>query len=262
MRTLTSLSGGIDSAYVLHDLLTNTQDEVTALFIDMRNADPIFSNQYDLRSYGAPTGLQSELDNAEKVVTWLKANVRDFTFIVQPINSAYLSAAFNKPNNPAAYVATYGAEQCNNNLIDKVVISHEKENDGYSNGGTVNVRRTGAWAAYDAFVANASRGTMTFPLISSNYNQAVALTTLPQVLIDATVPPDVNSFKYAKRQWFVSQLASGKNVDEITTIIQSNSYLDNGKFFSMKYWINGTLPTDANTWVLPTWPNPFQSTAP
>lgn len=79
-KTIVLHSGGLDSTYVLHYLLTNTSDEITALFVD--------------ESYVTVAGrcFQTELSayqkqKSKKTVDWLSANVREVTFASKPMRN-------------------------------------------------------------------------------------------------------------------------------------------------------------------------------
>lgn len=77
MKTLISLSGGWDSAYLLYRILADTNDDVTAFFLDMSAID-----------YNHPKwhqGYYQRLSDAEsiassRVAAWLNANVRPMAY--------------------------------------------------------------------------------------------------------------------------------------------------------------------------------------
>jgi hypothetical protein len=258
MKTILSISGGVDSTYLLWKILTETTDEVTAINVDVNSITKQMKLKYDIRGFS----YEEDIQNANKIqliVDWLKANVRDFTFISEPINEVYLSRDINYPNSPPAYVTRYALDKINTNIADRICISNEWENDGLANGGTVGTTRsTGSIIAKDIFVKQATCGSIEFSLLDMDYNQSYALSELPTDLYNIIVSNEVQSNpKFLKRQWFKDRLAEGKTPKEIGDIAKARCLLSNGKWHSMKFWVNGIEPSDNNTWDIPKWPTSF-----
>ena len=67
-KTCISITGGLDSTYLLYKTLSETQDEVTAFHVDFTELTPEVNS------------ANLEKMSAQNVVNWLKTNVRDFTF--------------------------------------------------------------------------------------------------------------------------------------------------------------------------------------
>jgi len=257
MKTLITFSGGIDSTYALWKLLTETQDEVTALALSTETLTEAMRLRFDLRSFQG-------VDVAETVeaANWLKANVRNFTLVVHNFDPTYAVKGYGNVNSPQTYTVRYAVSRINAGEFDRLLCTSEKENDGWSNGGTISTRRPGSMAARDIFVATATRGTVEFPLISSDYTQANAFAELPiglLAIIDNDGPDD-QSFKAMKRRWIKAQLASGKTPSQVWDLYYQNCTVYQGKWFSMKHWINGIEPTDQNTWSMPEWPASYTVT--
>lgn len=256
MKTLVPFTGGMDSTYLLWKLLSETSDEIIAVNFDLANTDPYLFNKYDLRSFTKEDFILEQSDRVIKIVMWLKQNVRDFTFTKEPISVEFLSKDINYPNNTAGYFARYAIPKINNGEIDRFCLSHEWDNDGLSNGGTIGTnRRPGAWVAYDLFLAHAQRGKIEFTLLDMDYNQSYALAEMPKVLIDLVrYPKPLNFLKNDKLSWFKRQLNEGKTPAEAGAIAKAKCMLPNGKWHSMRYWVRGEEPNERNTWDVPTWP--------
>ena len=259
MRTLVSLSGGMDSTYLLWKLLSETTDEITAINLDWANTDPYLRGKYDLRSFTPEDWTFDHSDKPQTIAAWLKANVRDFTTVTEPMVSEFMSKDINFPNNPPSYLTRYAIKKINNNELDRICLSNEWENDGMANGGTVGRnRRPGAWVAYDTFVATATRGSIEFTLLDMDYNQAYALAEMPKELIDLVrYPKTLNKAKANKTSWLKRQLNEGKTPAEAGAIAKTKCMLPNGKWHSMKSWVVGEEPNDSNTWDVPTWPSSY-----
>ena len=257
MKTLLSISGGVDSTYLLWKILTETTDEVVAINVDVASITQQLKLKYDIRAFN-----NEDAKNANKIkliIEWLKANVRDFTFISEPINEAYLSRDMSYPNSPSVYFTRYSLNKINTNIADRLCISHEWENDGLANGGTVGKNRsTGSIIAKEIFIKGATRGSIEFSLLDMDYNHSYALSELPSELYDIIVLNEAkSSLKYLKRQWFKDRLAEGKTPKEIGDIAKAKCVLPNGKWHSMKLWVNGIEPNENNTWDIPKWPTSF-----
>jgi hypothetical protein len=255
MKTLIGFSGGMDSTYLLWKLLSETSDDVTALFVDMQNVNLSDYSRYDLRNF---VGSTSQI--ASEAAQWLAENVRPFSFVVHQFDPNYVIRGFGNCNNPQTYVARYAVQRINANELDHLVAAGEKENDGAGNGGTIEVRRPGSFAVKDIFVASATRGTVDFPLIKSDYTQANALSEMPVGLLSIldTCQPNSEDFKCKKKQWFQNLLDQGKTTQEIYNIwYQSCTAPYPNKWFSMKKWLYGEQPTDQNTWATPEWPTAY-----
>ena len=79
-KTLVSFSGGLDSTYIMWRLLSETDDEVTACFLDARLATPEKNGDHI-------PGFRHTHQQicAENVINWLRTNVRDCGFYKQNI---------------------------------------------------------------------------------------------------------------------------------------------------------------------------------
>jgi hypothetical protein len=257
MKTIITFSGGVDSTYELWRLLTTTDDEITAVFVNIDNLNLAETARYDLRAFA---GSNSTI--AQSAATWLQNNCRSFTFLNQTFDTSFCVRGYGNVNSPQTYITRFAVPRINAGEFDRLICTSEKENDGWSNGGTVDVRRPGSFAARDLFVASATRGSIEFPLIALNYTQAVALASLPADLLAIvdTCPVDNMSFKCIKKRWFESLIAEGKTQQEIYNIWYNDCTTPYpGKWFSMKYWLSNIAPTAENTWTMPEWPTSYSA---
>jgi hypothetical protein len=258
MKTLVSLSGGMDSTYLLWKLLSETTDEITALHVDLTNLDIRTRIKYDIRSFSFEEDASVNLTKIEAISSWLKANVRDFNLVIEPISTDYMVRGVGSPNNPPAYTTRYAVQHINSGTYDRICLSHEWENDGFANGGTVTHRRTGAWVAHEIFVSQAQRGRIDFTLLDMDYNQAYALSEMPEGLRSIVWPrPDI-TIKSKKRMYFRKLLLEGKTPQEIGAEAKAKCTLPNGKWHSMRHWLGGQEQTETTTWDMPTWPSSYE----
>lgn len=254
MKIVMNFSGGLDSTYLAWKILSTTTDELTGFFINTTSMPGSWVTKFDMRAFS-----DNNPEYAMAAANWLQQNVRPFSFVNHDIEDSYLVRGFGNVNSPQVYLARYATPRINTSEYDKVVCTSEKENDGWSNGGTIDSRRPGAFAARDWFVANATRGSVEFPLIASDYTQAVALLEMPKglsSLVDVCSVQD-QSFKCKKRRWLQAQLDEGKTPQEIYALWYQKCTVYQGRWFSMKWWIDGALPTENNTWPMPAWPTSY-----
>jgi hypothetical protein len=265
MKTVISLSGGLDSTYVLWKLLSTTTEEITAIFLDNQKLSKEDVEKYDIRGYENININVQQREVVQNICEWLKKNVRSFTFIKHPIDSSRFH--LDNTNSLITYFIDYSIEMINAGTIDKIVCSTEKENDGWSHGGTKNgIRRPGSMEFYDRFIANAKRGELSFPLLDAPYTQANALKEMPNELINLSsscsrspVAPCGECFKCKKRQFFLDQINEGKTLEEIIALVESNSLHEDGTWKSMKVWL-GDMKTDAEFIQMPEWPSSYKIT--
>lgn len=259
MKTFVSLSGGMDSTYLLWKLLSETTDEITALYVDLTDCDFLTRQKYDIRSFSFEEDSGTNRVKVEEIAAWLKANVRDFNLIIEPISAAYMVRGVGSPNNPPAYITRYAVQHINDGIYDRLCLSNEWENDGYANGGSVTSRRNGAWVAHEIFVSEAKRGRIDFTLLDMDYNQGYALTELPKPLRNLIWSRTDESVKSKKRMYFRNLIfVEGKTPAEAGAIAKAKCMLPNGKWHSMKFWIAGLSPTETPTWDMPTWPSSYE----
>lgn len=257
MKTLVSLSGGMDSTYLLWKLLSETTDEITALHVDLNDLDTRTRIKYDIRSFAFEEDASANLFKINMIIDWLKANVRDFNLIVEPISTEYMVRGIGSPNNPPAYITRYAVQHINDGIYDRLCLSNEWENDGYAHGGTVTTRRNGAWVAHEIFVAEAERGRIDFTLLDMDYTQAYAFAEMPKELLNL-VWDRRGGPKSIKKFYLEGLLLDGKTPAEASAIAKAKCMLPNGKWHSMKFWVTGQEPTDATTWDMPTWPSSYE----
>jgi 7-cyano-7-deazaguanine synthase in queuosine biosynthesis len=270
MRTIIGNSGGLDSTYALWKLLSTTDDEVTVVLLNTDGLTDQVMQKFDVRSFNGRHSNAVRFQRVQAIVGWLSANVRPCTLVNVDVDETILLPGIDYPNNPNTAIVEWAVAKINAGEADKVIVTTERENDGYSNGGTITTRAPGATAARSRFVEKASRGEISFMLLDSGYHQGVALRELPQALIGLTHSCDVQGsepcgvcFKCSKRKFFTEAIASGKTDEEIRAKVASKSELPNGRWRSMKYWIAEEVPTCRTpamdkTWDVPSWPSSYK----
>jgi hypothetical protein len=267
MRTIIGNSGGLDSTYALWKLLSTTADDVTVVLLNTDGLTQQVLNKFDVRSFNSIGNNTVRAQRVQNIVNWLSANVRPCTIENVSLDEANLRRGIDYPNNPQTAIVEWAVVKINAGLADKVVVTTERENDGYSNGGTITTRAPGAMAARARFVDNATRGKIDFMLLDAGYHQGVAMREMPQALIDLTHSCDSQEdapcgvcFKCSKRKFFAEAVARGETDEQIRQKVASKSELPEGRWRSMKHWIAEEVSTCRYTasdkiWDMPVWPS-------
>jgi 7-cyano-7-deazaguanine synthase in queuosine biosynthesis len=173
MKTLLSFSGGLDSTYVLWNLLTKTDEEVTAVFIDYR----FLSSGIDIESYLIPYGEMA----ADNVVSWLKHNAREFRYIKKLMYSVK-----DDEENILNFIR-YAAPMVNDETYDKLAIGlqyeesgieHLADNPGENRGTERRAKIT------KLFSEQCDRGEIQLPLADWKEGKPHAIANMPSDLID------------------------------------------------------------------------------
>ncbi len=266
MKTIIGNSGGLDSTYALWKLLSSTSDDVTVVLLNTDDLTTEIKTKFDVRSFNSSQPNEGRVSRVRTIVDWLSVNVRPCTLAEVNIDASVLKRGVEYPNNPQTIIVDWAIGKINANLADKVVVTTERENDGFSNGGTIAGRAPGALAARDRFVDNATRGQLSFMLLDMDYHQGMATREMPAELFaltrscDNPAPePCGTCFKCSKRKFFAEAIADGKSDGEIRTYIASKSELPDGNWRSMKHWLVEDVSTFASPlpnklWDMPVWP--------
>jgi hypothetical protein len=270
MRTIIGNSGGLDSTYALWKLLSTTDDEVTVVLLNTDGLTNQVITRFDVRSFNSLHKNSQRAQRVQNIVNWLSANVRSCAIVNVALDESTLRRGIEYPNNPQTAIVEWAVVKINAGEADKIIVTTERENDGYSNGGTITSRAPGAMAAKARFVDNATRGEISFMLLDAGYHQGVALREMPKALVDMTHSCDVQGsepcgvcFKCSKRKFFAEAVVQGKTDQEIRDRVVSKTELPNSRWRSMKYWISEEVPTctrpiSDETWEMPSWPTSYK----
>ncbi len=217
----------------------------------------------DIRLFAKGKSLASTLAKAQPIVDWFAANLRPIELVIVPVELPKLIPDW--PNTPETYFTNWAVEKVNLNELDRIIITHEKENDGNANRGPRGKEGPGSWLAHDLFVANATRGSVEFPLIEADYHHGVAISEMPTDLLALVTSCNSQNdpcfcFKCSKRRFFARQLESGKTMPEIAEYVRQKSALPNGNWLTMKTWLGdegvGYTPSiNFPERDMPTWPS-------
>jgi 7-cyano-7-deazaguanine synthase in queuosine biosynthesis len=184
MRTLIAYSGGLDTAYLAYKFLTETEDEITLVYIDssmlQKNDDNagfiVFNNN---RNSGKNRFI------ADRTSKWLLKNTRPFNMITKTVKEVLSDESLN------VYFARYAAKLMNENLYDRAcggwnwdIFPDEAFEDNLP-------RHPQVIATERAFAEVSKRGEFFWPLIDHmfDYRQGNvhALAYLPKELLKLSI---------------------------------------------------------------------------
>lgn len=272
MKSVVLLSGGVDSTYTLWKELTTTTNDVTVIFICSEEAEK--SGPFPIKAFTAGKSNRASRIASQNIIDWLKSNTRDFTYIIHSLDKSYLLNDPNKSDNPLTYIIRYLAKDFNSGKYDQLIISYEKDNDGFCDGGTIGAKRQpAAIPAIEEFKELCTRGSIMFPLIDSDYSQAFSRSELPPDLFKLTLSCEFtvpeNPYKICgtckrcvKRDFFKYQENLGKTPQEIHDFVKTQSILPNNQYWSFKNWCSlyikaDEFPVKHDIWEMPQWPTSY-----
>jgi len=253
VRTAISFSGGLDSTYLLWKLLTETEDEVIAFYMNTKEDYKNKFNRY--RFYAFEHSVEIVVNEKKKemmlsVIEWMQKNVRPFEYREYDIEEKYLRKDLeNCPNSVNAFVAL---ELLKNNEIDKFVSTIEMDNDGGSHvemnndGSSLIYLSSGFEISYYIFKNNSLLDKLEHSLLKTNYHQATAIRNIPEQalpltrscnLIDSAGEPCNECFKCRKRIYFKNKIDSGYSDQEIYEEYKKRCTVIESKWISMKHWL-------------------------
>ena len=239
-RTLLSFSGGIDSTYIAWKILTETDDELTCLFLHVPDREGMLF-QGDTFLYEQSLILVEELKK-----------IRDFKFIMKQCRKDEIT---DELNCFYTFFINFAAPYLNNNIFDRIVTGHSWEQAGQKI--LKNYDRSPVSIAGERlFNKLVTRGELWNPLAThdyvQNYSKAHAITQLPKEILEKSFSCSF-PFKDSKNNlkpcnicykclWNIhinNMLESGKTPEEIDIYrIQTAYEYGGGELMApLKYWI-------------------------
>jgi 7-cyano-7-deazaguanine synthase in queuosine biosynthesis len=241
MKTLVAFSGGTDSTYVMYKLLTETDDEVTAILFKKDEITEVLNLAPNL-SY---TNVPYVLEELRKI--------RPFKFIEHFIQSKNQD---NETKHYYTYFIKYAAPFLNDGTYDRIVTARTWEQ---YNQNIFNSNLKGSMAEIAAkrlFQREVTRGYIWNPLVThdfhQNFNKAHVFLNLPENLmkyVNSCVSPDIKNdmavscgrcYKCLFNAKVRSFLAVGHSPDRIQKWTETKCYEyggDSGLSAPIRKWI-------------------------
>ncbi len=175
MKSLVAISGGVDSTYVLWKLLTETDDDITAVFFDFSQVDVDM-----LTEKNADKKYQVEV-----LIDRLKA-IRDFTYIY---HVATREEIVPQLQHKLLFAIKYAASFINDGTYDRLVSGASYEDKSQKI--VPHLSMTPAYYAEKRLAKLFTRGTYWAPLVDdswhNHYSRDIALRNLPESILECAL---------------------------------------------------------------------------
>jgi hypothetical protein len=271
MKSIVAFSGGLDSIYVLWKELTETSNEVTAVYFVTPSDVMRLKEKYKFQAYTNQMQSDSLSLRMTGLADVIANKTRPFHMAIVPYDLSKVVRPENGSNHAAVLRVKWAVDRINAGLADRFVSGHCRDNDGFSaKAHTTQQPATASSLSMDAFKKYATRGEYALPLQDMNYTIANAYAELPQELIDINLScesaafqdPCGRCYKCRMHQLAKDKLASGMTPEQFFAYTVSKNELPNGMWRSQKVWIAEEIPdyvpeTDQD-WPMPTWATSYK----
>jgi 7-cyano-7-deazaguanine synthase in queuosine biosynthesis len=271
MKSIVAFSGGLDSIYVLWKELTETSNEVTAVYFVTPPVVEAIKAKHKLQAF-TNSGMSEALAlKMQSLAAAIQSKARPFDMAVVPYDMSKIVQSDTGNNHAAVLRVKWAIDRINAGLADRFVSGHCRDNDGFSaKAHTTQEPATASSLSMDAFKKYATRGEYALPLQDMNYTIANAYAELPQELVDINLSCESAAFqdpcgvcyKCRMHQLAKDKLASGMTPEQFFAYTVSKNELPNGMWRSQKVWIAEEIPdyvpeTDQD-WPMPTWATSYK----
>lgn len=263
MKTLLAYSGGLDSIYVLWKELTETSNDVTAVFFDTQNITNDQKTLFSMKGFPDATSSNAQWLSVLESASVMQQTVRQFELQQVFYDPQYINPTQVQYNHGAVFRTAYAVEKLNDSTFDRFVTGHCRENDGYTASVSPTWRPgTASSLSLDYFKAHANRGQFAVPLYDMQYTTAYAIRDLPEALLNVQscvlLGDNTNAeYKWAMQTYARRLLVEGKTPAEIYDIITQKSVMPNNMWRSQKRWLSEEVPeyqTNLSVdWAMPNW---------
>lgn len=271
MKTIVSFSGGLDSIYVLWKELTETTNDVLAVYFVSPVMGPD-SAKYKIKSMNSNSASIAIAAKIPSLCNLIKSKTRPFDLSIVYYDLAKLVDPSVGSNNTASLRMRWAVDRLNMGMADRFVAGNCRENDSFGHGDRSSKDgQTGSNASMIEFKDIANRGEYVFPLFDMNYTLAHAYAELPQDVSGSHLSCDIPNaeepcgvcFKCSYHQLMKKKLADGNTPEQIFDFFMEKSVMSNGMWCSPKKWVYEELNVtynlgEVNPWPMPQWPNSYK----
>lgn len=175
MKSLIAISGGVDSTYVLWKMLTETDDEITAVFFDFSQITDNMLTEKDI----------NRINQLNVLINRLKS-IRNFSFIHHVAASGEIVPQIA---HKLLFAITYAAPYINDGTYDRLISGASYEDK--SQKVVPHLNMTPAYYAEKRLTKMFSRGSYWAPLVDdswhNHYSRDIALRTLPTNILECAI---------------------------------------------------------------------------
>jgi 7-cyano-7-deazaguanine synthase in queuosine biosynthesis len=271
MKSIVAFSGGLDSIYVLWKELTETSNEVTAVYF----ATPAYlydvRKKYKINALTSPIQSTNLANAMRNLALTIESKTRPFDLAIVPYDSTKIVNLETGSNHASVLRVKWAIDRINAGMADRFVVGHCRDNDGaLADNAETQKTDTASSLSMAAFKELAMRGEYALPLQDVNYTIANAYAELPQELIDANLSCDSSAtqgpcgvcYKCSMHQYAKDKLASGMTPDQFFEHAMSKSMIAPGMWRSERRWLAEEVPTYqtdiTNDWPMPEFPTSYK----
>lgn len=271
MKSIVAFSGGLDSVYVLYKELTETSNDVTAVYFVTGDYLYNIRQKYKVNALTTPAQSAELANKIVDLVDVIKSKTRPFDLAIVPYDMSKIVRIENGSNHASVLRVKWAIDRINAGMADRFVAGHCRDNDGaLADNAETQKTDTASSLSMDAFKALATRGEYALPLQDVNYTIAHAYAELPQELLDAhlscdssaTIGPCGVCYKCSMHQYAKGKLASGMTPDQFFEHTMSKSMISPGMWRSERRWLAEEVPTYqtdiTNDWPMPEFPTSYK----
>jgi 7-cyano-7-deazaguanine synthase in queuosine biosynthesis len=271
MKSIVAFSGGLDSIYVLWKELTETSNEVTAVYFATPNHIYNIRQKYKIKAISPASQSIPLANKMQELAFIIEKQTRPFSMAVVPYDSSKIVDPETGSNHGSVLRVKWAIDRINAGMADRFVAGHCRDNDGaLADNAETQKTDTASSLSMDAFKALATRGEYALPLQDTNYTIAHAYAELPQELLDAHLSCDSSAtigscgvcYKCSMHQYAKGKLASGMTPDQFFEHTMSKSMISPGMWRSERRWLAEEVPTYqtdiTNDWPMPEFPTSYK----
>ena len=254
VRIALPISGGLDSTYLLWKLLEKGEDDITVVFLDLRQytgQHPFYPN------ISLAAGKEQDLFRVQRICDRLSLTPR----IIDSFSGVSEKSSLSR------YLVDKFLPEINAGQLDALALPYEYGNEGHSSRMAGRTEH-GYLAAMRTFKERATRGKLWLPLMEDRYCQAHAFEQLPTDLLSLTLScerpvddaPCGVCFKCAKRKFFLGRLEAGFRPNQAFDAWYRQATVEPGKWWPTRNWLRLYVPEYERPvlfekWDFPTWPS-------
>jgi tRNA(Ile)-lysidine synthase TilS/MesJ len=130
MKSIVAFSGGLDSIYVLWKELTETSNEVTAVYFVTSGHLYDVREKYEVKALTTPIQSMALANKISDLASLIESKTRPFSMAIVPYDTTKIIKPSNGSNHASVLRVRWAIDHINASLADRFVAGHCRDNDG------------------------------------------------------------------------------------------------------------------------------------